>query len=281
LREIAASQVTEAVARLCQQAAFVLPEDVLSALHAAVQAEESPLGREALAQLIENARLAESERIPVCQDCGTATVFIELGQDVHILRGDLSAAVQAGVRQGYNEAYLRKSQVGSPFSERKNTGDNTPAIVHLEIVPGDRLRLMVMLKGGGSENMTRLFMLTPSSGRFGVIESVVRAVDEAGSNPCPPIVVGVGVGGSAEHALLMAKKAFLRRVGQASPDPENAALEKVLLERINRLGIGPQGFGGRVTALAVHVESAPSHLASLPVAVQLMCHAARRAEVTL
>lgn len=281
MREMAASQVTEAVARLCEEAAFILPKDVLAALEEAGRAEESPLGWSTLDQIIHNARLAEAEHIPICQDCGTANIFLDIGQDVHITGGDLRAAVQEGVKLGYTRAYLRKSQVAAPYSTRNNTGDNTPAVIHLEIVPGDELRISLLLKGGGSENMTRLFMLIPSKGKEGVIEAVVRAVDEAGSNPCPPIIVGVGIGGSAEHALLMAKKSFLRPVGQPSHVAEDASLEKVLLERINRLGIGPQGFGGRMTALAVNVETAPSHLASLPVAVQIMCHAARRGEAVL
>jgi fumarate hydratase subunit alpha len=281
LREIAAFQITEAVAHLCQEAAFNVPEDVLSALSKARQLEESWLGREALDQLLKNARLARDERIPVCQDCGTATVFLEIGQDLHIVGGDLYKAIQTGVSNGYTQSFLRKSQVAAPFSNRRNTGDNTPAIIHVDIIPGEHLKIGVILKGGGSENMTRLFMLTPSNGRKGVIESVVMAVDEAGSNPCPPVIVGVGIGGSAEHALLMAKKSFLRLVGQSNSDPENASLEDEILLRINKLGIGPEGFGGRVTALAVNVESAPAHLASLPVAVQIMCHALRRKEVIL
>ncbi|MEW6141737.1 MAG: fumarate hydratase [Chloroflexota bacterium] len=281
LREIKAGKITAAVARLLKEAAFELPGDVLKALRSAQKSEPSPLGRETLERLIENAAIARQEKLPLCQDCGMVTVFLEIGQDVHITGGDLAEAVQAGVRKAYDEEFLRKSVVRQPFSARVNTGDNTPAVIHTELVPGDRLRITVMPKGGGSKNMTRLFMLTPAEGRKGIIESVVRAVDEAGSNPCPPVIVGVGIGGSAEKALLMSKMALLRPIGQPSPDPEDAALEKELLEKVNALGIGPEGFGGRTTALAVHVETFPTHLASLPLAVSLLCHAARHKETVI
>ncbi|MBI2288214.1 MAG: fumarate hydratase, partial [Chloroflexi bacterium] len=206
---------------------------------------------------------------------------LEAGQDVHITGGDLYQAVNEGVRQGYDKGYLRKSMVTQPFSERVNTRDNTPAVIHTDIVPGNTLKITVLPKGGGGENMTRLFMLTPARGRPGIIDSVVQAVDEAGSNPCPPVVVGVGIGGTAEKTLLLAKKAILREVGKPSPDREVAKLEKDLLQRINALGIGPQGFGGRTTALAVHIEVFPAHIASLPVAVALQCHSARHKEAIL
>jgi len=281
LREIKAGKITAAVARLLKEAAFELPGDVLKALKSAQKSEPSPLGRETLERLIENADIARQEKLPLCQDCGMVTVFLEIGQDVHVTGGDLAEAVQAGVRKAYNEEFLRKSVVRQPFSARVNTGDNTPAVIHTELVPGDRLRITVMPKGGGSKNMTRLFMLTPAEGRKGIIESVVKAVDEAGSNPCPPVIVGVGIGGSAEKALLMSKIALLRPIGQPSPDPEDAALEKELLEKVNALGIGPEGFGGRTTALAVHVETFPTHLASLPLAVSLLCHAARHKETVI
>jgi fumarate hydratase subunit alpha len=269
------------VARLCRQAATELPPDVVAALKAAIKIEESQLGRQALEQLLENAKLAAVEHLPICQDCGTATVFLEIGQDIHFSGGDLYLAIQEGVKRGYTEGYLRKSQVTSPYSSRRNTGDNTPAVIHTDIVSGHDLRITVMPKGGGSENMTRLFMLTPSRGRQGVIDAVVKAIDDAGSNPCPPVIVGVGIGGSSEHAMLMAKKASLRPVGQHSTVDEDMLLEDTILDRANQLGIGPQGYGGKVTALAVHVASAPAHLASLPVAVQILCHAARRASETL
>lgn len=281
MREIAADDVTETVARLCQEADFDIPEDVLDALKKYRDAEESPLGRQVLDQILENDSIATNEKIPICQDCGTAVVFLDLGQDVHITGGELNIAVEEGVRQGYEAGYLRKSIVSQPFSARVNTKDNTPAIIHLEMVRGDRLKITVMPKGGGSENMSRLAMLTPAMGRKGVIDFVVKSVDEAGSNPCPPVIVGVGIGGTADKATILAKKALLRRVGEPNPDPEMADLEREILERVNGLGIGPQGFGGRTTALAVHAEVFPTHIAMMPVAVNLNCHAARHKEAIL
>jgi fumarate hydratase subunit alpha len=275
MREIAADDITKTVARLCQEADFDIPEDVLDALKKYRDAEESPLGRQVLDQILENDSIATNEKIPICQDCGTAVVFLELGQDVHITGGELNIAVEEGVRQGYEAGYLRKSIVSQPFSARVNTKDNTPAIIHLEMVRGDRLKITVMPKGGGSENMSRLAMLTPAMGRKGVIDFVVKSVEEAGSNPCPPVIVGVGIGGTADKATILAKEALLRRVGEPNPDPEMAELEREILERVNGLGIGPQGFGGRTTALAVHAEVFPTHIAMMPVAVNLNCHAAR------
>ena len=281
MREIKAGVITEAVAELCQQANFVLGEDVLAALECARQTEESPLGREVLGQLMENARVAEKEHLPLCQDCGTAVVFLEVGQDAHIVGGDLYDAVEEGVRRGYSQGYLRKSLVSQPFSARVNTGDNTPPMIHTEIVHGNKVKIAVMPKGGGAENMSRLVMLKPADGRQGVVDVVLKTVVEAGANPCPPLIVGVGIGGTAEMAMLMAKKALLREVAEPNTDPEAAELERELLSRINDLGIGPLGFGGRTTALAVHVEVMPTHLASLPVAVNLQCHSARHKEAVL
>jgi len=281
MRDIESTKITETVARLCQEANFDLGEDVLDALKRARDNEESPLGRQVLEQILANANIAHEERIPICQDCGTAVIFLEVGQDAHIVGGDLYAAVEEGVRQGYKQGYLRKSIVRQPFSARVNTKDNTPAIIHTEIVAGDRLHITVMPKGGGSENMSRLTVLTPAKGRQGVIDFAVQAVEEAGSNPCPPIIVGVGIGGTADKATILAKKALLRRVGEPHTDPEVAELEREILERVNNLGIGPQGFGGRTTALAVHAEVFPTHIASLPVAVNLQCHAARHKEAVL
>ncbi len=259
----------------------MLGEDVLDALKKARDAEESPLARQVLDQLLENAGIAGDERIPICQDCGTAVVFLEVGQDVHIVGGDLYGAVEEGVRQGYGQGYLRKSIVSQPFSARVNTRDNTPAVIHAEIVKGDRLQITVMPKGGGSENMSRLAVLKPAEGRQGVIDFVVKAVDDAGSNPCPPVIVGVGIGGTADKAMILAKKALLRRVGEPNPEPEVAQLEREILERVNSLGIGPEGFGGRTTALAVNIEVFPTHIASLPVAVNLQCYAARHKTAAL
>lgn len=258
-----------------------MPPDVVDALKVAREKEESQAARDVLGSIIGNVLSASTHNIPLCQDTGTAVVFLEIGQEIHVTGGDLYPAVNEGVRRGYVEGYLRKSMVEMPFSARKNTGDNTPAVIHADIVPGDRLKITVMPKGGGAENMTRLAMLLPAEGRRGVVEFVVKAVDESGGNPCPPLIVGVGVGGTAEKTLLLAKRALVRKVGEPNPDPEIAELERELLERINRLGIGPMGFGGRTTALAVHVETFPAHIASLPVAVNLQCHSARHKEAVL
>ncbi len=281
MREIQCHQITETVARLCQEANFFLGQDVLNSLSKARAEEVSPLGRATLDLILENAGVAAEERMPLCQDCGTAVVFLEIGQEVHISGGELYAAVEEGVRRGYEEGYLRKSIVRQPFSARVNSKDNTPAVIHSEITPGDRLKIIVAPKGGGSENMSQFTVLAPAQGRQGVIDFVVKAVDEAGSNPCPPLIVGVGIGGTAEKAMLLAKKALLRPVGEANPDPEVAELERELLLRVNALGIGPQGFGGRITALAIHAEVFPCHIASLPVAVNLQCHSARHKEAIL
>ncbi len=281
MKEIEASDVTSTVARLCQEANFFLGDDVLSALRRERDKEESPVARQVLDQILENAAIAGNEELPLCQDCGLAIIFLGLGQEVHILNGDLYQAVDEGVRQGYAQGYLRKSAVSQPFSARVNTKDNTPAIIHTEIVPGDQLKITVAPKGGGSENMSRFSVLKPAQGRPGVIDFVVNAVEEAGSNPCPPTIVGVGIGGSAEKAMFLAKKALLRTVGDSSPDPEIAELERELLHRINATGIGPGGVGGRITSLAVHVKTFPAHIASLPVAVNLQCHSARHKEAVL
>ncbi len=281
MRDIDASLITQTVARLCQEANFFLPDDVLQALTEARDKEDSPLGKQTLDQLIQNARLAQIEQLPLCQDTGTAVVFLEIGQDVHISGSNLYEAIEEGVRQGYGEGYLRKSIVRQPFSSRINTKDNTPAIIHTDIIPGDQLKIIVMTKGGGSENMSRLFMLEPAQGRQRIIDSAIRAIDEAGSNPCPPVIVGIGIGGTAEKAMLLAKKSLLRKVGQPNPDPEVADLEKEILNKVNNLGIGPEGFGGKVTALAVHIETFPCHIASLPVAINIQCNAARWKEAVL
>ncbi|MGD9115845.1 MAG: fumarate hydratase [Dehalococcoidia bacterium] len=280
MKEIKASAITQAVARLFMEANIDLGEDVLSALRQAVQTEQSPLGRQFLNQIIENARLARDTKIPLCQDCGTAVVFLEIGQDVHI-NGDLTEAVQEGVRRGYYQGYLRKGVVSQPFSNRTNTRDNTPAVIHSEIVPGNGLKISVLPKGGGAENKSRLEMLLPNAGKEGVIEAVLKTVEDAGGDPCPPLVIGLGIGGTADQAMLMAKKALLRELGRASPDPEVAHLEQEILMRVNRLGVGPMGFGGTNTALAVHASVMPTHITSLPVAVNLQCHSSRHKEVTL
>ena len=281
MRDLDCQEITKTVSTLFQEACLYLPEDVLTAIKRARDKEESPAARDALDSILENSKIASAEKTPLCQDTGTAVVMLELGQEVHITNGDLSQAINEGVRQGYKNGYLRMSTVSQPFSARINVADNTPAIIHTDIVPGDRLKITVMPKGAGSENMTRLTMLSPSQGRQGVIDFVVNTVDEAGSNPCPPVIVGVGIGGTAEQTLLLAKKALLRQVGVPSGDAETAELEKEILKRVNKLGIGPLGYGGRTSALAVHIETFPAHIASLPVAVNLQCHTARHKEAIL
>jgi fumarate hydratase subunit alpha len=281
MREIKAKEISKTISTLCQEANFGLGEDVLNALKKALNTEQSPLGKETLSQLIENAKLAKAENLPLCQDCGTAVIFLEIGQDVHITGGNLYTAVEEGVRQGYDQGCLRKAIVKQPFSARVNTRDNTPPVIHAEIVPGDKLRITVLPKGAGAENMSKLAMLLPNQGSQGIIELVVKTVDEAGGNACPPLIIGVGVGGTSDKAMLMAKKALLRKVGQPSPDPEIAQLEKAILGRVNEMGIGPMGYGGSTTALAVHAEVWPAHIGSLPVAVNLQCHSARHKEAVL
>jgi fumarate hydratase subunit alpha len=281
MREINAQEITRTVTRLFMEANYYLTDDVLDAIKKAAQTEESPVAKEVLEQIIKNADIAAKEQIPLCQDCGAAVVFIEIGQDLHVTGGNLNTAINEGVKQSYNEGFLRKSMVNKPFTARLNTKDNTPAIIYTDIVQGDKLKIIVVPKGGGAENMSRLGMLTPAAGKQGIVDFVVKAVDEAGSNPCPPIIVGVGIGGTAERTLLLAKKALLRKVGENNSDPEVATLEKELLEKINALGIGPMGYGGRVTALAVNVEVFPAHLASLPVAVNINCHSSRHKEAII
>jgi fumarate hydratase subunit alpha len=281
VREIDAAEITKTVTRLFIEANYHLTDDVLEALQRAQDTEESPVGKEVLGQLIRNADIAAKEQIALCQDCGAAIVFLELGQEVHITGGDLNTAINAGVREAYETGFLRKSMVFQPFSGRVNTQDNTPAIIYTDIVPGDKLKIIVAPKGGGAENMSRLIMLTPSAGRQGIIDRVVKAIDEAGSNPCPPIIVGVGIGGTAEKTMLMAKKALLRKIGLHNADPEVTELENELLRRINELGIGPMGYGGRITALAVNIEVFPAHIASMPVAVNINCHSSRHKEAII
>ncbi len=279
MRQIEAAQITQAVKAAAISANYEPGADLLAALNRGLAAEESPSGKEIFRQLIENASITQEGHVPLCQDCGLAVVFAEMGQDVHLVGGDFAQAINEGIRQGYDEGFLRKS-LCHPLT-RANTGDNTPAVIHTEIVPGDRLKLTVVPKGGGSENMSRLYMLKPADGLAGIKEKVVLTVDEAGPNPCPPLIVGVGIGGNFERAALLAKKSLLRELGQANPDPEVSAIEAQLLAEINDLGIGPQGLGGRVTAMAVHVLMEPCHIASLPVAVNIQCHAARHLEVVL
>ncbi len=277
MREISAGAVTDAVARLCIRANTCLPQDVKDGIAAARAAEDWPPAQEILDRIIENGAIGGG--MPICQDTGMACVFLEVGQDVHI-NGNLAQAVGKGVRRGYAEGYLRKSVVSDPL-ERVNSGDNTPAMLYTELVPGDKLTITVAPKGFGSENMSRIAMLKPSDGVEGVKDFIVDTVEQAGPNPCPPVVVGVGIGGTFDKCALLAKKALLRELGAPSPLPFYAALERELLDKINALGIGPQGFGGRTTALAVHIETMPTHIAGLPCAVNINCHVARHATEVL
>jgi fumarate hydratase subunit alpha len=279
IREISSKKIIEVVRDLCIDANYNLGDDVLRAFDRAIEAEESATGIEVLKELKENARIAREEKAPICQDCGLAVLFIEIGQDVHITGGDLKEAINEGVRQGYKDGYLRKSAC-HPLT-RKNTGDNTPAIIHIQIVPGDKMKIAFAPKGGGAENMSRVTMLTPAVGIEGVKDFVVNRVKESGSNPCPPTVIGVGVGGTFERSAILAKKAILRDIGNRNPDPELATIEEEILTRINRLGIGPMGYGGNITSLDVFLEIEPCHIASLPVAVNIQCHAARHKEAII
>jgi fumarate hydratase subunit alpha len=279
MKTIGFDDIVKKVKDACMSANFELGEDVITAFRKTKETEESPVGKEILEQLIENAIIAKEEKIAMCQDTGFAVFFVEIGDEVKVSGGNLVEAINEGVRQGYKEGYLRKS-ICHPFT-RKNTGDNTPAIVHLDMVPGDQLKIIVAPKGGGSENMSRVTMLKPSDGIEGIKRFVVERVRESGANPCPPLVIGVGIGGTFEKAALIAKKALLRPVGSKNPDPELVSLEEELLVEINDLGVGPQGLGGRTTALAVHVNMHPCHIASLPVAVNINCHASRHKEIVL
>jgi fumarate hydratase subunit alpha len=280
VKEIDTGLITENIRSMCIEANTLLPEDISARIIACRDCEPWAPAHETLGRLIENIDIARNENAPLCQDTGMACIFLELGQEVHITGGGLYEAIDEGVRQGYTQGYLRKSIVGDPL-HRKNTGDNTPAMIHVEIVPGDKLVITVAPKGIGSENMSRLVMLPPSAGESGVKDFVVETVSLAGPNPCPPIVVGVGIGGSFDKVAFLAKKALLRSLDEPNPDPFYSAMEAELLEKINALGIGPQGFGGKTTALGVNIEVFPTHIAGLPVAVNINCHVTRHARVTL
>ena len=273
MREISATRITETVKRLCIEANCHLPRDMKSRIEESCKAEPWPQAKEILERIIENYNIADDKNQPVCQDTGMACVFLKIGQEVHI-DGDLNEAIHEGVRQGYTEGFLRKSVVRDPL-DRVNTGDNTPAMIYYDLVPGDKGEITVAPKGFGSENMSQIKMLKPSDGERGVKDFVVKVVEEAGPNPCPPIVVGVGIGGTFDKAAFMAKKALMRSVDEHNDNPYYAAMERELLERINALGIGPQGFGGKTTALAVNIEQCPTHIAGLPVAVNINCHVTR------
>ena len=280
MRQINTEQITDTIEKLCIDANYNLGDDLISSLRGALEKEESPLGREVITQLLENAEIGKQEQVPVCQDTGFAIIFIEIGQDIMLTGGNLRDAVNEGVRRGYKNGLLRKSIVKNPI-DRINTGDNTPAVIHTDIVPGDKLKITFDAKGGGCENMSRSAMLTPAQGREGVINFVVDTVKTAGANPCPPIIVGVGLGGTFDYSTLLAKKAILRPVGSYNKDDTIAKLEIELLDKINKLGIGPQGLGGRITALAVQIETFPCHIASLPVAVNIECHSHRTKTVVI
>ena len=281
MRELQVSTITEAVAQLAKQANCYLPQDVYEAFQKARDNEPSPSGQEILGQLLENADIARNEDMPICQDTGLAIVFVDVGQDVHLAGGALDEAIHAGVAKGYVEYYLRKSAVAEPLFDRANTKKNTPAVIHTRIVPGDKVKIKLAPKGAGSENKSALKMMVPADGVAGVKKFVVEVVKAAGSNSCPPMVVGVGLGGTMEMAAICAKRAAARDIESRNTDPRYAALEQELLELINKTGIGPQGLGGRTTALKVNIEWYPTHIASLPVAVNINCHAARHAEIEL
>ncbi len=281
VREVHVDDIAAKVTELCETATHFLPEDVVAGLEEAKAKEKSPLGKQVLTEILENAELARREMLPLCQDTGTAVVFVELGQDVHIVGGSLTEAINRGVAKGYTESYLRASIVEHPFSSRTNTKNNTPAVVHVDLVPGDAFKIKLMPKGGGCENMSRLSIMLPSAGKDAIADFVLRTVEDSGGNACPPLVVGVGIGGSAEYAMYLAKKAAIRGVGSHNDDPETAEFEDELREKVNALGVGPQAVGGLVTALTVNIETYPTHITSLPVGVNLQCHSARLKEAEL
>jgi len=278
--KISALEITKRVAQLCMEANYNLSKDVLNALACSCELEESPVAKEVFWELLENAEIARARQMPICQDTGVAVALVEIGENVEIVDGRLYDAIQEGVRRGYKDGFLRKSVVRDPL-DRVNTGDNTPAIIHTEIVTDNHVKISFMAKGGGCENMSRLAMLTPADGRKGIITFVVETVKAANANPCPPIIVGVGIGGTFDHVAFLAKKSLFRPLGTKTANPDTENLERELLSRINDLGIGAQGLGGRMTAMAVHVERHPCHIASLPVAVNMECHAHRVKTVTL
>jgi len=275
LKEINVSEIVPIVKQLCIDANYYVSEDVIEKIHAFLPKEESPTAKEILHLLLENYEMGAREKMPICQDTGVAVVFVELGQDVHLVGGDFYEAINEGVRQGYIDGYLRKSMVGDPVIERKNTRDNTPALIYTDIVPGDSVKITVAPKGGGSENMSMVKMMKAADGIEGVMDFVVNRIRESGGNPCPPVIVGIGLGGNFEQSALLAKKSLLRPLNESHPEPKWAAVEKEILERINRTGVGPQGLGGRTTALAVSILYKPCHIASMPVAINVQCHCHR------
>ena len=274
MRDIPVSELTTKIKTLCIEANYVASADIVEALSDGLSNEKSPIGQNILNQILDNAALAKEKRMPICQDTGMVIIFLTIGQEVHFVGGSLEDAVNEGVRQGYEEGFLRKSVVEDPFN-RVNTGDNTPAVIHYSIVPGDQVLIEVSPKGFGSENMSQMHMLKPADGIEGAKEAIIKTVDEAGGNACPPIIVGVGIGGSFEKAAILSKRALLRDIDEHAESPEIKAMEEEVLHKINNLGIGPQGLGGLTTALAVHIETYPTHIAGLPVAVNISCHVTR------
>ena len=281
LREIEASKITETVKKLVMDANYYIGDDVAKAIKNALEEETSPTAKDILTMILENQKIASEEQLPLCQDTGVAVFFVELGQEVHIVGSSYEDAINEGVKEGYTEGYLRKSMVDDPIIDRNNTGDNTPAVIHTRIVPGDKIKILAAPKGGGSENMSEVRMMKAADGIEGVMDFVVERVRKSGGNPCPPVIVGVGLGGDFEMSAILSKKALIRNFGQRNPNQKFAEVEVKLLKRINKLGIGPMGLGGRTTALEVFIEYVPCHIASMPVAVNMNCHVARHKEVTL
>jgi len=278
MRKIKASQIKDKIKELFLKANYYISKDLMNQLQEALEQETSPIGKSVLSMIIENDKIASLEEVPICQDTGLAVVFIELGQEVRLVGGDFVETINQGVREAYLEGYLRKSVVDDPVFERKNTKTNTPAIIYTDIVPGDKIKFTVMPKGFGSENMSTIAMLKPVDGEKGIVDFVVETVRKAGPNPCPPTIIGVGIGGTIDKAMVIAKKAIIRKIGQSNKNSKYATLEKEILTKINNLGIGPAGLGGNITSLAVHVDYLPTHIAGMPVAVNVCCHAARHAE---
>ncbi len=281
VRELDVAAITAAVRELCMTANYDLPDDIYAALQRGGEQERAPTGKAAFGQLVENADIARADRVPICQDTGFAVFFVTVGQDVHLVGGPFEDAVNEGVRRGYTDGYLRKSIAEQPAHARRNTTDNTPCVVHTSIVPGDRVEISMMAKGGGAENMSSLAMLKPAQGWPGMVQAVLDTVSRAGANPCPPIILGVGIGGTIDMVTVLAKKALLREIGSVHPDERVAGMEAELLDKVNALGIGPQGLGGTQTCLAVFIEEMPCHIASMPVAVNVQCHAQRHKHVVL
>lgn len=281
MREINVNDLVPLISRMCMDAATNLGEDVIRAYEESIEKEESPAARDILKRLYENALIAREEKMPACQDCGFAVLFVDIGQDVKFVGGDLTEALTEGIRQGYEKGYLRKSIVEKPATGRVNTGDNTPPVIHYNIIPGEDVHVTFLAKGGGCENMSTVTMLTPAQGLDGIKKAVLDRVRQAGGNPCPPIKVGIGIGGTFEKAAYLAKKALLRKIGEKSKDAEMAQVEEELLESINNLGVGPQGLGGRITAFSVAIETHPCHIASLPLAINIDCHVSRHKEIKI